>query len=150
MNFAWIKAKRFHLILTLIMLLAFSGFTLLFVINRGICCADDAWYAVVAKNLASGRGYTSTLQNGPPVFRSIAFDPTVGTGPTSIFPAALFIKIFGNTYWAPGLSHVVLVTGLLALIGNRVYKWLGCSALPQMAGSFFFLNYALLAYHFTH
>jgi hypothetical protein len=89
-----------------------------YVFSNSLCCADDAYIAIAAKNLASGYGYASSVPyqggQGPRLF-----DPGLSTGPTLVLPAAALIKVFGATPWAPGLA-TALVTTILLIILTRV------------------------------
>lgn len=100
-------------------------FTLAFIIyghvfSNGMCCADDSAAAIVAKNLALGKGYSNSIAlDGVP--GQIRFDPTEGNGPTIILPTAGLIYIFGNVPWVPGfvtatisLSLIVITAALLS------------------------------------
>lgn len=96
-----------------------------YVFSNGLCCADDAYIAVAAKNLALGDGYAASASPGGHGLR--LFDPGLSTGPTLVLPAAAIIRVFGATPWAPGLATALATTALLALIaltlGRRV-GWL--------------------------
>lgn len=83
---------------------------------EGVCCADDSKNAVIAKNLADGFGYSATLIEGVYKTEVATFPTHIGVGPTIILPAALLIKLFGNTYWAPGLSLIVVWTIVLLIL----------------------------------
>ncbi len=142
--------RKFILIGSQILLLViFSVINIGLVVSKGICCGDDAYHAMVAKNLADGHGYASSL----PLLSShstwLPFDPYLGTGPSIILPAALLIKLAGNTYWAPGITNIILWTALLLCIGillNKLFRynaWLSIAAIA-------FIGLAVLftAYHF--
>lgn len=90
--------------------------------SNGLCCADDAFMAVAAKNLAVGAGYASSVSPGGQGLR--LFDPGLSTGPTLVLPAAAVIRVFGVTPWAPGLATALVTTALLLMIalvlGRRV------------------------------
>jgi hypothetical protein len=129
-------------------LIVFSVLALAFVFSVGVGCADDAYHAVIAKNLASGLGYTSTIQDGSAAFTALQFDPRVGVGPTIIFPASVIIRIFGNTYWAPGLANVTLWSLLCVGIGLLMRKYQSGVGLSLATLSFFYLGFALMTFHF--
>jgi hypothetical protein len=77
----------------------------------GLCCADDAYHAHVAKNFAFENGYASSIHpNIPGGFQ--AFAPDMHAGPVVILPAVLLIRLFGNLYWVPGLTTIFSVFGL--------------------------------------
>jgi hypothetical protein len=85
--------------------------------SQGLCWFDDASFAVVARNLAEGRGYSLPFRfHGDSPFMLHTFDSQLGTGPTSILPVAAAIRVLGAHGWVPGLTHVALELGLLALI----------------------------------
>jgi hypothetical protein len=110
--------------------------------ERPLCCVDDGLYAVVAKNLATGRGYVPTF--GPILGQPFA--PWVGTGPTSIVPAAAAIAIFGSGARVPGLAHVGMWLGLLAL-AVRASARLGARPWALLA-AFLALQLATSGWHF--
>ena len=93
-----------------------------YVFSDGLCCADDAYIAVAAKNLALGAGYAESVSPGGQGLR--LFDPGLSTGPTLVLPAAAIIRVFGTTPWAPGLATALVTTALLMMIalvlGRRV------------------------------
>jgi uncharacterized membrane protein len=96
-----------------------------YVFSNGLCCADDTYMAIAAKNLALGDGYAASISPGGQGLR--LFDPFLSTGPTIVLPAAAIIRVFGATPWAPGVATALVTTALLALIaltlGRRV-GWL--------------------------
>lgn len=78
----------------------------------GVNCADDAYFASIAKNVAYGLGYGTTVSGGG----FVPFDPAIGTGPVVLLPTALAIAVVGNQHWLPGLTAVLLWSGLLVLV----------------------------------
>lgn len=145
------KASRiFSNIIAFTSLLSFVVISLALVWSKGICCGDDAYLSTVAKNLANGLGYVSTMQAFVPKYVIRSFDFTDGTGPTIVLPAALFIKTFGNTYWAPGLTNVTLWSLMLVIIGLLLQKYNLGVGFALFAISFLYLDYARLTYHFEH
>lgn len=135
-------------IFPVIFLAAFSLLALALAFSVGVGCADDAYHAVIAKNLAYGRGYTSTIQDGRADFIALQFDPRVGVGPTIILPASLVIRIFGNTYWAPGLAHVIVWSLLFIGIGLLMRNYQAGIGFSLAALSFLYLSYALMTFHY--
>lgn len=135
-------------ILALLVLSAFVLLSLSLAFSRGVCCGDDAYHADIAKNLAFGQGYTSSLPARTIHFNPITFDPGIGTGPTIILPAALFIKIFDNTYWAPGLANIFLWTTIMILIGVCIRKYDAGSGYLLFIVSFLWLSYVFLTRYF--
>jgi hypothetical protein len=137
------------LIISIFFFLAFVIFALGFVFSRGVCCADDAHQAEIAKNMASGLGYATTTQSSKAHYEPTLFDPKVGTGPVIKLPTALFIKLFGNTYWAPGLVGVFIWASLLLSIGILLHQLFGSEANFMFATLFFlYLSYVFTTYHF--
>ena len=110
-----IRSIVFPTIATAILLGLFVAILTVFIQARGVCCYDDACIAIVARNLAEGRGYTLPLNFSGSEYSLRAFDPLLGTGPTSILPVAGAIAIFGPQYWVPGGTHVFLEIVLLCL-----------------------------------
>ncbi len=129
-------------------LFLFIALALCLVFSKGVCCADDAYYAMTAKNLANGLGYANSLPQDQARFTLQPFDAWSGVGPTIILPAALFIKVFGNTYWAPGLASVFLWSLLLVLIGFYIRKKEHGFGFIFFTLSFLFLSYSLMTWHF--
>lgn len=137
-------------VVAVVILSIFIIISLSLVFSKGICCGDDAYHAIIAKNLANGLGYASTIQPYTPRFSVVLFDPLLGTGPTLFLPAALIIKVFGNTYWAPGLANVILWSLLLAFIGILLRKYNYGSGFAFFTFLFLYLCYSIMAYHFEH
>ncbi len=138
-------------IIQILFLFTFVLINLNMVFKVRVCCADDAFHAHVAKNLAGGLGFATTLPGGAPQYTVTAFDPWETTGPTIILPAALMIRLVGNTYWAPGVTVVVLWTVLLLGIGILLNQ-LSLDRLGLTLGTavFFFFAYTLMFYHRGH
>ena len=134
----------------LILLLIFVVMALSLVFSRGVCCGDDAYFAIMAKNLAHGLGFTSTVQPFATHYIAQQFDPLIGPTPAIIFPAALFIKIFGNTYWAPGLSNVILWSSLLIIIGILLQRNNYGIGFVFFTFSFLYLAFTFMPIHFEH
>ncbi len=139
-------------ILIAIQILAFAAFisiALGMVFAKGVCCGDDGFHAHVAKNLADGIGYASTLPLSQSHFSITPFDPLMGTGPTIILPTALVIKIVGNTYWAPGLAEVLMWGSLLFCIGILLNKMvrnrLGVTIATVI---FLYITFTFMAYQY--
>lgn len=110
------QMNNFLRIATILLFLLFGAFLLAKPFNVGISY-DDGYNASVAKNIAFGIGYKTTYHS------EITFNPEITTGPTLLLPAALLIKIFGNTYWVPGLTQVLvillLLVALFVVIGKK-------------------------------
>ena len=98
---------------------------------------DDACFGSVAKNLANGNGYYSTAFE-----ENFLFDPWISLGPIVILPATLFVKIFGNQHWVPGITIVTLIWILLLTIFvnfKSEKKWF-CSFLALLLCLLFSIN----------
>ncbi len=72
---------------------------------------DDAFFASVAKNLVNGDGFSAVFFD-----QDYKFHYGISVGPALILPAAAMIFIFGNHYWAPELTAVLLIWVLLIAI----------------------------------
>lgn len=139
------------LALSVAVVAAFFTVTFLRARNGGVCCADDSAYAVVAKNLARGDGYSGSVRlsaAGQAGFQK--YDPLMGSGPTLIVPAAAVIRVLGNRPWVPGVALLVIVTTILAgvsagLRGEGRPDQLAAFLALLLAGSYF-----LMVYHFEH
>lgn len=108
--------------LQIALFLAYTFFMLGMVFSRGVCCADDARHAELANNFAHGYGYATTTQEAKFKYSITLFDTHLGTGPVIELPLALIIKLFGNTYWAPGVAAVFIWALLLFAIGIQLKK----------------------------
>lgn len=84
--------------------------------QQGVCCFDDASFAVLSKNVAAGEGYLLTLDYGNADHSGIQFHPALGTGPTTILVGAAAIALVGPTDWAPGVATIVFNAALLATL----------------------------------
>ena len=136
---------------------------------RGPSSADDAWIALAAKNISTGKGYATSLSGS----ELIQFDPFISTGPTLVLPTALAIYVFGNAVWVPGAvqlcvfvvlfvfvtllfikrtgwPHALLYASVLLffLIAASVNNWYFGALLGEpVAFGFIFLGLAILATH---
>src|SRR5215472_5254008 len=91
--------------------------------SHGLCCADDAFFANVAKSLASGLGYATTFPayNGE-ITHPVLFDPYSTTGPTLIVPCAIAFKIFGKNEVLPGLTAILIWGSVLTFVLARISR----------------------------
>jgi hypothetical protein len=90
--------------------------------SHGLCCADNAWFAIIAKSLANGLGYATTFGTFGETGRPILFNPFTGTGPTLIVPCAVAFKIFGKNELLPGLTAIFIWGSILTLVLVRVSR----------------------------
>jgi len=142
------QAPRLAAALAAIILMLFVALNLALVVNRGVCCADDAYFATVAKNLARGFGYSSSLGYIDPSFALKPFDIHIGAGPAFIVPTSAAIRILGNRAWVPGVVQVTLWTALLI----TVWRSLGPPVASRGRASiviavFLLVVYAMSVYH---
>ncbi len=128
--------------------LAFVLVALSSVSRRGVCCADDGAYAMIAKNLAIGDGYVSTVQCMGPSYGVRPFDPDMGAGPTLIVPAAALIAVLGNRPWVPGLAVVLLWLFPLAAVILLLRRDFAKPRADLLIVSFALLLFLLFPYHF--
>lgn len=97
-------------------LIVLSAFNLM----RGPSSADDAWIALSAKNLATGKGYSTSLSSR----EYLSFDPYISTGPVLVLPASLVIHVVGPLDWVPGAVQLAIFLAQIAvlafLLGDKV------------------------------
>jgi hypothetical protein len=118
--------------------------------SSGLASADDAFFAITAKSLASGLGYATTF----PVFTKEIAHPTLfypgGSGPTLIVPCAIAFKIFGKNEVLPGLTAILtwgsVLTLVLARISRRIDGLSFLLGVSVMCAAFL----GTLALHFEH
>src|ERR1700735_177845 len=87
---------------------------------------DDATFATVAKNLVLGKGYAMVF------FDTFApFNHGITAGPVIILPAALIIALWGNAYWVPAITAILIIDALLIacyfqlkhILADRKLRW---------------------------
>ena len=115
--------------------------------SEGVCCADDGIYAMMAKNLAGGLGFSTTLQPDNTGYKVLPFDPQAG-GPAVVVPAAALIKILGNQYWVPGLAAAFLWLSCFCACAFLLRTHLDGAPAGMAAGIFTGFIFALFPYHF--
>jgi hypothetical protein len=79
---------------------------------RTPCCGDDAYFSLVAKNLALNGSYSAPLSSETVSL----FDPEITSGPGLILPGAAMIALIGAQPWATSLTTILLFTATLALM----------------------------------
>lgn len=111
-------------------------------ISRPLCCADDSYISVAAKNLAYGKGYGTSL---PGSYKDGVknFDPGVTTGPLLVVPAAIMIKIFGNLPWITALTSVLINFVFILIIYILFYKSKGLVKANIFISIFIFFSFSL-------
>ncbi|WP_321954319.1 hypothetical protein [Paraburkholderia bannensis] len=126
---------------------AFMGY------RHGLCCADDASFAVVSKNVAHGIGYVLSMSYDGLPFVEQPFAPKLGMGPTSIIFVAAFIKLFGAYIWVPPVASAVLNSIFLCVLAVGLAPIVGPRRLPFalvafLAGSIA-INFAFVGFWYT-
>ena len=105
---------------------------------------DAAVFAQVAKNLVLGNGYaTAAFDKLEPLQIGIS------SGPVIILPAALMIKLFGNTNWAPGLASIILINVLLIIAFCQLKPLIAVNASRYQCAGLFLLNAILVTNYST-
>lgn len=130
--------------LCIALLLGFGWVVFGYVFSDGLCCADDSYISMAAKNLADGVGYATSY----PVYgeaRIYPFDPGITTGPTLVLPAAAVIAVFGNTPWAPGFAAASISALVLLFLILAVRRIAGTTRALLLAACFVFLLYCASA-----
>lgn len=92
------------------------------VLQNGLCCYDDVGYALVAKNIAAGIGYATTMSYIGSNYAISHFDYALGQGPVGILPTALAFRLFGVNPFIPGIVQILFECILLCLIAWRILK----------------------------
>jgi hypothetical protein len=102
--------KKFMSLLIALLIIGILSFQIYKISTTDISDFDNALLATAAKNFAFGHDYATS-------FHTVKkFDPGISTGPTIIMPVALFIKVFGNKYWAPSLAGSLIIIILLLIV----------------------------------
>lgn len=106
---------------------------------------DSGWFLGVSRSLAEQGTYTSMVSTliDPAAVGQIDVDQKFniqapdgriwfftgnGTGPASIVPNALILKLFGTDFWALRAGPLLFYTLLLLIIAYTLYKLAGLSA----------------------
>ncbi len=117
--------------------------------SMGVSSADDAYFGVVAKNLAEGLGYGTGVDGDG----FVLFDPEIGLGPVMILPVAAVVGAIGNRPWVPGFVAVAM-WGMLSIILFRLVRRITSDLAPAAqrdAGVLFLGGMPLIfPYHFEH
>lgn len=130
-----------------VLIAAFVFLNLAFAVQRGVCCADDGAYAVIAKNLANGDGNTLTVGYGDPNYSARPFDPEVGSGPALVLPVAVAVRFLDNKSWVPGVAQVTVSALLLLAILLNLRRILGTAEAAAALGVSCWIVYAVSPYH---
>jgi hypothetical protein len=81
-------------------------------LDRTPCCGDDAYFSLVAKNLALHGSYSVPLSSETVSL----FDPEISSGPGLILPGAAMIALVGAQPWATSLTTILLFAATLTLM----------------------------------
>ena len=81
-------------------------------LSRTPCCGDDAYFSLVAKNLALNGSYSVPLSSETVSL----FDPEISSGPGLILPGAAMIALVGAQPWATSLTTILLFAVTLTLM----------------------------------
>jgi hypothetical protein len=127
---------------------AFVLFCVGLTFSRGLCCADDSWFAVAAKNIATGVGYLKPLDDSMGVPYSTRFNPPFGMGPTLIVPCAAIMRVVGVNEVVPGLSAILLWASLLTALFVRMGRQTTNPGFPLAVAIFCFACLIVFAAHF--
>lgn len=131
------------LVVLLVVFCAFVTLALAKSASHGLCCADDAYFASVAKNVAMGPGYGATVSG-----RGFEpFHPHISSGPAVILPAAAATWLFGNRHWVPGFAATAYWTLLLVTLFGLLRR----GELPNLrlaSAVFVALCFLLFPFHF--
>ena len=76
------------------------------------CCADDAYFSLVAKTLALNATYGVPLSSETVSL----FDPEISSGPALIIPGAAMIALVGAQPWATSLTAILLFAATLTFM----------------------------------
>lgn len=99
----------------LIICVAFLSLPCYMAYQKGLCCYDDAGYAIVAKNMMNGVGYATTINYIGSNYGVSLFDPALGQGPFGILPVAFAFKLFGLSPFIPGYMQIAFEFLLLLI-----------------------------------
>ncbi len=98
---------------------------------------DDAYFGIVAKNIANGDGYKAVYFD-----KSYLLHYGISLGPLMILPTALAIYFFGNQSWVLGLVNILFIWGLLIAIFIYAKHFIGKERRWQF--SFLALSFAII------
>ncbi len=114
-------ARISFLLFSFVVFISCTAAAAIFAVNEPGCCADDAYIALVAENLAKGLGYASSLHTDHfKDYRIYEWDPAITTGPPVVIPAALVSWLTGGyppaANIATGILNLILIAALAALL----------------------------------
>lgn len=153
MNFIFdenIKLYIGKIFFLLVIISLFLVIPLIYAIQNGLSCYDDTGYAIIAKNLATGLGYATTISYVDSNFTVSSFDYAIGQGPIGILPVALAFKLFGVNPLLPGIVQVVFEFMLLAFIVLFLLKDYGFLRTSCFLCSSLLLITLISGWHYEH
>ena len=129
-------------------LAAFVSLAVARAIQDGVCCGDDALFAVAAKDVARGRGYPE----GGDLDRERSYfglpDARLSVGPVLVLPVAAAIRVLGNRHWVPGVASIALWSILFVSVIGALRPFGDAGRRYVAAVLFLALCYSFCAWHF--
>ncbi len=129
---------------------AFAWLAVARAFQDGVCCADDALFAVAAKDLALGYGYPQGAGHRPDEAYFGLSDGHITVGPVMVVPVAAAVALLGNRHWAPGIASIGLWLLLFACIAVALRPFGGRGRRDIALVLFLILTFAFSAWHFEH
>lgn len=111
---------RFFILAAVALLFLLVPFFMSF--QKGLSFYDDIGYAIIAKNLVKGYGYSTTINYVGSDYIISPFNFAVGQGPVGILPVTIFFIIFGVNPFIPGFVQVGMEGFLLFFIAFILFK----------------------------
>lgn len=103
---------------------------------------DAAISAIAAKNIALGKGYGAVFYKD-----FVPFSPGITSGPAIILPASLMIALWGNSYWVPSVTALLLIDCLLIALFCQLRSILGSPAILWQSAALFLFSVMLITNH---
>lgn len=121
-----------------------------FAISRGLCCADDSYRALVAKNVCSGLGFATNWGTPGQVPAPVLFDPQIGDGSLIIISCTLLLKLAGMSEVVPGITAILLWSSVLTVLLVRISRQTDPSSFAWGVSMFSLSILAAFPAHFEH
>jgi hypothetical protein len=121
-----------------------------FATSLGLCCADDSYRALVAKNMATGIGFATNFGTPGHVAEPKLFDREISDGPVLIAPCALLLKLAGNIEVVPGITAILMWGGILTVLLARISRHTNPSSFALGVTIFVLSIIAVFPAHFEH
>ena len=126
---------------------AFVSLALARAVQDGVCCADDALFAVAAKDLARGHGYTQGGLERERAYFGLGPTP-ISVGPVLVLPVAAAIRALGNRHWVPGVVSVALWCALLLFVLRSLRPFGDAGRRHLAMALFLLLCFSFSVWHF--